>query len=91
MARGPYSLTEDCYRSKFREGREKMIHAYNAMRGSGKAVSVTLMALALTGAGVAAAYVRMELDEPSEFEEEEEPGPAFGGAIALPAADKEAG
>ena len=32
----------------------------------------------------------MELDEPSECEEEEEIDPAFGGAIALPAADKEA-
>ena len=68
-----------------------MIHAYNAMRGSGKAVSVTLMALALTDAGVAAAYAPMELDEPSECEEEEAIGPAFGGAIAPPAADKEAG
>ena len=89
LARGPYALTEDGYRSKFHEDREKMIHAYNAMREAGETVSVPLMALALTDAGDAAAYVPMELYDPSEDEEERDP--AFADAMALPAAADEEG
>ena len=39
LARGPYALTEDGYRSKFNEGGKKMVHAYNEMRETGETVS----------------------------------------------------
>ena len=89
LARGPYALTEEGYRSKFDEDRKKMVQAYNDMREAAGTVSAPLMALALTDAGDAAAYLPMALDDPSEDEEGRDP--AFADAMVLPAAADEEG
>ena len=84
LARGPYALTEEGYRSKFDEDHKQMVHAFNDMRGAGETVSVPLMALALTDSGESEAYAPMEIEGPSG--EAEERDPAFADATVQPAA-----